>query len=148
MWWAVDQPVPVNWIVVHQNHVLRHSVDIQAHITNAPRISPASVISRVRSHVLAIILPPVHPMRHVHIIHRINIQVPSIMVEIVAQPQANVRPVPLHVTQGTAKIVQVLPVCQIHIKLHWINKVEREVRRNIIISSIPREHAITIPHRH
>ena len=88
---AVVQPVPVNRIVVHQNHVLRRSVDIQAHITNAPRISPVSVISRVRSHVLAIILPPVRPMRHVHIIHRINIQVPSIMVEVVAQPQANVR---------------------------------------------------------
>lgn len=47
MWRAVVQPVPVNRIVVHQNHVLRRSVDIQVHIMNVHRINPASVINHV-----------------------------------------------------------------------------------------------------
>lgn len=91
MWWAVDQPVPVNRIVVHQSHVRLTLVVILVHIMNVHRINPASVINHVPRLVRVMIHRLVRLRRHVPIIHRINIQVPSIMVEVVAQPQANVR---------------------------------------------------------
>ena len=78
------------YAVAHQSHVHLTLVVILAHIMNVHRISTASVINHVLYRVLVMIHRLVHPMRHVHIIHRINIRVPSIMVEVVVQPQANV----------------------------------------------------------
>lgn len=98
------------YAVVHQSHVRLILVVILVHIMNVHRINPASVINHVPRLVRGMIHRLVRTMRHVHMIHRIHIQVPSIMVEVVAQPRANVRSFPLHVILGITKTVRVLLV--------------------------------------
>ena len=60
-------------------------------ITVVTRPRRVRVIKSAPKPVREMIHRHVRLMRHVHIIHRTHIQGPSIMVEVVAQPQANVR---------------------------------------------------------